>query len=355
MNFRKAIEYRRILLGVLLFIGMYSFTGRRLWTHFKDFLVNQRISYRDAFTLIELLVVIAIIAILVSLLLPAVQQAREAARRSQCKNNLKQIGLALHNYHDAHRVLPPGNVMRSTSTSNERVTASFLLWPFLDQQTLYQLVPNGDDAWGSCASVTSTSTADITKNKVMNAVVAVFQCPSDGESRFGHDCRSRNSYLPNAGLGAIQRPYNSKPSTPGIFYQNSSVSFRDVTDGLSGTICFSEIYKTPKGTRGSYRGVWTYAEGMYYQHDYPPNTLEPDQLRSTHCDDVDAEDIYAPCLGTFPDHSTRAILISSRSRHIGGVQSLLMDGSVRFVNSNIHSATWQALGTPSNGEILGAF
>jgi len=306
---------------------------------------------RFGFTLIELLVVIAIIAILVSLLLPAVQQAREAARRSQCKNNLKQIGLALHNYHDAHRVLPPGNVMRSNN--NERVTAPFLLWPFLDQQALYQKVTPADEAWGSCA--TGTTAADLKRNGVMSTVLSVFQCPSDGPSRFGTSCRARNSYLPNAGLGTIPLAYNGSPSTPGIFYQNSSVGFRDVTDGLSGTICFSEIYKVPQGTRGTQRGVWSYPEGMYYQHDYPPNTLEPDQLRTTMCEDTSDEDPYGPCVGTYINHTVRAILISTRSRHVGGVQSLLMDGSVRFVSSNIHHATWQALGTPSKGEVLGEY
>ncbi len=302
---------------------------------------------RSAFTLIELLVVIAIIAILIALLLPAVQQAREAARRSQCKNNLKQIGLALHNYHDTHRVFPPGHVLIPNGTSfSEQLTWPAFIWPQMEQTALYEKINFPDPRWGEAG--------DAQQQELLGTVLPVFQCPSDGDSRFDHAYRSRNNYVSNTGIGALRKEMPASHNT-GIFYQNSSVRMRDLTDGTSNTMGVSEIIKVRGTGRGRYRGVWNYPEGSHYQHDRTPNTSIADNLRNSMCESTDTEDPDAPCVGSYTAHSDRAIIMSARSRHAGGVHGLMMDGAVRFVGESISLITWQALGTPNGNEVIGEF
>jgi len=296
------------------------------------------------FTLIELLVVIAIIAILIALLLPAVQQAREAARRSSCKNNLKQIGLALHNYHDAHSVFPPGHILNSSLS--DMVTLHGMIWPYLEQAALAKkILPTSN--WGGCGNST--------QSELLGTKLPVFECPSDpGTADFGHTCRSRSSYVSNAGVGHLKK--EALPShTPGIFYQNSKVAFANLIDGASNTMGMSEIIRVDASMAGAYRGVWSYPEGSHYQHDRTPNTSIADDIRTSMCDASAPQDPLAPCIGTYADHASRNILMSARSRHIGGVHGMLMDGSVRFVSSSIDLGTWQALGTRNGNEVLGEF
>lgn len=296
------------------------------------------------FTLIELLVVIAIIAILIALLLPAVQQAREAARHSSCKNNLKQIGLALHNYHDVHRVFPPGHILGSGMS--DLVTLQGMLWPYLEQAALAKkILPTSN--WGGCGNSV--------QSELLGTKLPIFQCPSDGGSPdFGHACRSRSSYVSNAGIGGLKKEI-SPSHTPGIFYQNSKTSFRSLIDGTSNTMGMSEIIRVDSGKAGAYRGVWSYPEGSHYQHDRTPNTPIADDIRTSMCSVSDPQDPLAPCIGTYADHASRNIIISARSRHIGGVHSMLMDGSVRFVSSNIDLTTWRSLGTSNGGEVIGEY
>jgi prepilin-type N-terminal cleavage/methylation domain-containing protein len=188
---------------------------------------------RTAFTLIELLVVIAIIAVLIALLLPAVQQAREAARRSQCKNNLKQVGLALHNYHDTHNVLPPAFFTQHGWTST-----TFLL-PYLDQAPMYnRLNVNGP-----------INLADASILALAKTPLPVFLCPSSPET--APDANpdiavvvnsttyriAVSNYLPISGNQDIRC---TTTSVNGIFYMNSRTQFRDITDGMSNTFAFSE-------------------------------------------------------------------------------------------------------------------
>ncbi len=301
---------------------------------------------RKGFTLIELLVVIAIIAILVALLLPAVQQAREAARRSQCRNNLKQIGLALHNYHDTHNVFPPGHILNPPNLG-DRMTFPGFIWPQLEQSALYDLIPSGSSPdWGGCGNAQ--------QSQLLGTNVTVFQCPSDGDSEFGHSCRSRNNYITNTGLGVLRKEL--LPShRAGLFFQNSRMRMRDITDGTSHTMGMSEIIKVRRGQRGAFRGVWSYPEGSHYQHDRTPNTPIPDEIRTSWCDENEPEDPLAPCIGTYAAHNTRAIRMAARSRHAGGVHGMLMDGSVRFVSSNVNLDIWQALGTPYGNEVIGEY
>ncbi|MEM1063248.1 MAG: DUF1559 domain-containing protein, partial [Planctomycetota bacterium] len=248
---------------------------------------------RSAFTLIELLVVIAIIAIIVALLLPAVQQAREAARRTTCKNNLKQLGLAVHNYHDVHGVLPPGYVMNVTddtvNAAGESLSASVpnddfgsgfawgvMILPFLEETQLFEALELDGNAWDDGTGGTTNNLA------LATSVIDSFLCPSDSAPpTFTVDTLaagspvtaalpielSRSNYVGLFGFGSISAvpgrpasadvpaamnfgdPYTlGAPATfaeaydfgGGLFYRNSKVRFRDVSDGLSNTLAFGE-------------------------------------------------------------------------------------------------------------------
>ena len=289
------------------------------------------------FTLVELLVVIAIIGILIALLLPAVQAAREAARRSQCSNNLKQLGLGIHNYHDAMKSFFPGHILYPSSSMGDYVTWPLFLFPYIEQGALYDQ-NNFNSSWGGCG----------TNTPVLSQALSTFQCPSDGESDFGHTCRTRNNYVTNAGIGILRKELTPS-QTMGIFVQNKCLKMRDLTDGTSNTIGMSELIKVRDGY--DFRGVWSYPEGCHYQHDRTPNTQIPDEIRTAFCVSTTA----APCIGTYSAHNTRAILLSARSRHPGGAQAFLMDGTVRFISETIDLQTWQALGTPYGEEVLGDF
>jgi len=297
-----------------------------------------------AFTLVELLVVITIIGILIALLLPAVQSAREAARRSQCVNNLKQLGLGLHGYHDALRSFPPGMTYYSPTQLSDKFTWPPFIFRYIEQQAAHDKVYwKGDMGNGV---VTDRNCA------AMGLVLPVFQCPSDGKSDYGAACRTRNSSVANTGVGYLRWEY---PPTqkPGVFQQNSGWKISDITDGTSNTVGLSEIIKVQ--ATGEYRGVWSYCEGCLYQHDRTPNTRLPDESRVGFCPTADATHPRAPCIGTYSTFNTRRSLLSARSLHPGGVHALLMDGSVRFVGDAVELATWQALGTIAGNEVISGF
>ena len=210
-------------------------------------------SPRRGFTLIELLVVIAIIAVLIALLLPAVQSAREAARRAQCVNNLKQIGLALHNYIGSQGKLPPGIVTTTSNLPNEYSTwvawsPQSMLLPYLEQQPLYNAA---NFSWACCWY---GDQAHATNSTVIFTRIAGFLCPSDGSA--GRD--NINNYHASLGTGITR--YNAPDgSTNGIFpvYNNSGLSncygMSDVTDGTSNTIAFGEGL-VGNGQNNTYRG-----------------------------------------------------------------------------------------------------
>ncbi len=302
-----------------------------------------KLCVRRGFTLVELLVVIAIIGILVALLLPAIQAAREAARRAQCLNNLKQLGVALHNYHDALLVFPAGHTLHHAAPGyGDRFTWPVALWPYLEQEALYSQMDFRSD-FGSCYTWNTP---------IMMTALASFQCPSDGDSAFGHSCRVRNSYVSNTGIGYLRKQLPAAHQ-PGVFQQNKYLKMRDITDGTSTTVGICEIIKVREGY--DYRGTWSYPEGCHYQHDRTPNTRIPDEVRNGMCPNADANHPEAPCIMTYTDHVTRRILLSARSRHPGGVQAMLMDGSAKFVSNSIDTVTWQALGTSFGYEVIGAY
>jgi len=337
---------------------------------------------RRGFTLIELLVVIAIIAVLIALLLPAVQSAREAARRSQCVNNLKQIGLGLHNYHSSISTFPMGNAIAysdpGVQTGWGTFSASSMMLPYLEQGPLYNSCNFNWTCWYGLGNAINLT--------VWNTKVASFLCPSDSNAGVDHF----NSYHGSFGTGTD--PWSS--NTNGVFApENRSYGIQDITDGSSNTIAYVE------GLTGDYGRLRTrhrqYISGLPGSG-APANSgfdarnnLTAVLAAGDAC--VQAVNSGSPGPGSnsnrgarwqtgspglsltniiITPNSTRFTLSACRmdcsagcgtdfghlftpsSAHPGGVNTLLADGSVRFVKSTISQATWMALGSRNGEEVV---
>ncbi len=316
------------------------------------------------FTLIELLVVIAIIGVLVALLLPAVQSAREAARRTQCINNLKQIGLAVHLYTDAFGTFPPasqGPIYQFSPLAR--------ILPYLEQSALYAALNYDIGLRG-----TSNGPIHPANTTATRTVVATFTCPSDGntETVFDVDQRPFN-YLGNAGNGVPDDGSVIPPDANGVIFISSIVRLAEVRDGLSNTIAFSESIigngqNAPAGTlpdvdyqfvdlgnavpplirptpancaagnttyplTGNRNHGWAVgrAEGAIYNHWLRPNDPAPD------------------CI-----HAHIRARKAARSTHPGGVNAVFCDGHVAFLKDSVDLAVWRALATRKGGEPLSA-
>ena len=336
-------------------------------------------SGRPGFTLIELLVVIAIIGVLIALLLPAVQSAREAARRAQCVNNLKQIGIALHNYLTAQSVFPPGRL-------NTHVTGRGNCWglysqllPQLEQPALFQAA--------NFSLGPDTDPANLT---ISATFLGTLLCPSDTSPALitiNAELFATHNYNMNVGTTytVVQNPAAPLTGAPdGVFFENSAVAPADIPDGLSGTVAVSETIRsrsgatfatdplgvfvitgnnstsgppiisdadyatrcltaTPPGFQAT-RGVrWHYGAPGHsmYNHRRPPNDKRYD------------------CRGGLP-HSNRSdqfwnwlsLNVAARGKHPGGVNALLCDGHVQFIKDTINVGVWQALGSRNGGEAV---
>ena len=313
---------------------------------------------RAAFTLVELLVVIAIIGVLVALLLPAVQAAREAARRMQCTNHIKQVVLAAHNYHDTMLRFPAGRQPPSDATA-----ICFLL-PYLEQSTKL------DTFDFTQASTINNWTVN---GKARQQDVKFYLCPSDtsnARTAFGSEQIGRNNYMPNMGGNAswwdVAQDTVRIPST-GVFFNRSKVRMAEITDGTSNTAMFSECVRGPGVAPGPNQQLYVpvssplssaaamlnppadcttsttfYTRGLqyyrgsvvftaFYNHTTTPNYRSRDCIRAGGLD-----------CGHF----------AARSLHPGGVNVGLCDGSVRTVTNNIDLAIWRAAGTRAEGESL---
>ena len=311
---------------------------------------------KSAFTLVELLVVIAIIGILIAMLLPAVQAAREAARRMQCANNLKQIGLAMHNYHGANGVFPLG-------TNNTQEWWYFLcdLLPYLEQQSLYDgfetAKETGIQPW-------YTSAKSTWPKLVQGQAVAAYLCPSDG---LGGQTKGSTAGVPGADpdgvqlyltnyLGVFDGFYDSdtwapSATTPKAVFGSHSTRIADIVDGTSNTLMVAE-YLT--GETSDIRGfAYSTRSGLQFLHvALTPNSSSPDVLLSNIqicSSDMDLPLLNMPCICTNGPFTSAA-----RSRHPGGVQAVLCDGSVQFFNNTIDSDLWQSLGFIADGAPLGS-
>lgn len=332
--------------------------------------------YRQrGFTLIELLVVIAIIAILIALLLPAVQQAREAARRTQCKNNLKQIGLALHNYLDVYSRFPPSFVADGDGTNNPtgggEWSAHARILPFLEQSNLY-------DQADLSFSYGSPVNAGIAHMRV-----ATYLCPSEANDRTRTDSSGNPEHYPvsygvNAGTWMVWDITTRQPGN-GAFSVNRTFSPRDFTDGMSNTLSTSEVKAFTPYNRDGGNGTDTipstpaevealiglggdnkadsghteWVDGRVHQTGFTA-TLPPNSFVVIP-GGVNDEGDYNSCREDQTCNAPTYAAVTSRSWHTGIVNSGLMDGSVRSISENVDLSTWRNLAQRDDGNIIGEF
>ncbi len=299
----------------------------------------------SGFTLVELLVVIAIIGILVAMLLPAVQAAREAARRMQCGNNMKQIALATHNYHDSYNVFPTGAYSCCWGTWQ------IAIQPYEENGNLYDQYfhirkydENGDSSYRYGGS----------RNRpVTTQRISAHTCPSDQPNAPISGITSHN-YAANFGNTGYsqQRSLNGVlfAGAPFLFtpYRASGAKhgkFATVTDGTSNTLLFGEVLQ---GIGRDLRGFTWWGDASSFTVYLRPNTSQPDRIyTSYYCQNNPRRGL--PCAVAT---STNPTMFAARSRHPGGVQTALVDGSVSFVAETIELAIWRAKGTAQGGEAI---
>ncbi len=369
---------------------MLTFTAARLVDCKREKLVRNR----RAFTLVELLVVIAIIGILIALLLPAVQAAREAARRSQCTNNLKQMGLGLQNYHDVNGAFPLGCGGTSTCTAPyvngncTRVSAFIPLLPFIEQVALYDRIrgggagaaPYGPAGWSGWA--------------IWNVQVPSLLCPSDSRPFPATGAAGENNYAFSHGDSILNLyVWNPDPSR-GMSQPYKSIKLSMVTDGTSNTIMMSERVRANFGLNslananiklGAVSNVTgvntnpgvclTYANGQNYN---APASVLSGYFGTNWTDCTTARcgfnTVLPPnspsclinpyCAGCYPGDTSGGVLTAS-SNHPGGVNGVMVDGSVRFISESVNTGNlgmaevtsgpspygvWGAMGSRSGGE-----
>ena len=309
---------------------------------------------RRGFTLIELLVVIAIIGVLIALLLPAIQAAREAARRSQCLNNMKQIALGMHNYHDTNGSFPIGR------QDAPRRTWTFSILPAVEQSTLFNALNFATDFYQP------------PNTTVIFMAVSVFDCPSDPNSNAIEEPnsaypRAKGNMVVNFGnthydQDRANNPFAGPLNTPGQtstlfrdapFNANKAFGLRDMTDGTSTTLLLSEIIVgvNDQNNNSDHRGdLYNNDHNCFHFNVYsaPNSTILPDWMQG-YC--LYPNRSNPPCVDSTnlsPSESFNA----ARSYHSGGVNAAMGDGSVRFFKNTIALVPWRALGTMSGNETI---
>lgn len=333
--------------------------------------------FREAqpgFTLIELLIVTGIISILIGLLLPAVQVTRENARRVQCQSNLHQIGLALQLYHESNGCFPPALTQLNVLEYGGFFSIHTRLLPFFEQASVFHAINFDTGTWPTDGYQIKPRSDQIALNEsnvtVLETSIGLFLCPSDA----GPFSRTGNNYRGTAGIGpGIAMSAEFPDSGNGIFAEFGPIRASQVTDGLSHTTSFSERLRGSGGDRAEIperdmfpilgfvrtaddllraceiagrpraadlvgytlpgkRWFWTGREHTLYTHAQIPNGRIPDCARGSSLPIAD--------------------MATSRSWHIGGVNALMGDGSVRFISENISQAVWRGLGSRSGGELV---
>ena len=300
---------------------------------------------KSGFTLIELLVVIAIIAILVALLLPAVQQAREAARRAQCKNNLKQVGLAMHNYHEVNKGLPVGQYSCCWGTWIVGIM------PYIDQGALYKKyeinrkygIPSDTARYGHPINLPVTRTR-----------LTMLSCPSD--SWYAPISRiTSHNYAVNFGNTAYGQGTLNGVVFGGAPFRISGNNtparnqrFADIVDGTSNTILVGEVLQ---GIGRDLRGFSWWGDASQFTAYLEPNSNLPDRIYTAYyCNNQPKHGL--PCAASTGSNPT---MFGARSRHTGGVHVAMCDGAIKYISANIDQQTWRALSTSKGGENVGAF
>ncbi|MHC5541086.1 DUF1559 family PulG-like putative transporter [Singulisphaera rosea] len=332
------------------------------------------------FTLIELLVVIAIIAVLIALLLPAVQAAREAARRIQCVNNMKQLGLAMANYHDISNNFPPGRIWAPSKTqafptilAGVQNTPWFVLMlPQFEQQNLFNTF---NFALGSEGPNAPLPLGYYANSTVSGVKVSVFQCPSDAENKFqiptsyvggllSNVIMTKGNYAvswgnTNWGQGQTSQSVLSVPYLQSAFGHKGTINIASVTDGTSSTVFMAEVLQ---GGLNDIRGtMWSsIGGGSSFMTRFTPNGTTDylginngfDQLSQTiFCTNDPVHQL--PCAATTANGNNTAFS-GSRSRHAGGINTLNGDGSVHFIKNTISAPIWVGLNTIAGSEVLSA-
>jgi len=328
---------------------------------------------RNAFTLIELLVVIAIIAVLIALLLPAVQQAREAARRTQCKNNLKQIGLALHNYHSSFNVFPysvsgsgPNAYNNPTILQVKNTTGWVQLLPYFDQAPLFNTINHSaamgryrGPSWSSATQPYANGGPTVENANAAATKLVGLLCPSDtGQAFFpgfdgNYGCESNKmSYKSNYGF-SVSPPFGDSgwdvqgQYSRALFGPESSSSMRDVSDGTSNSVAVAETtLNVYDGITGSWGCMQHVGQGVDFA-----NLNGQRKINDWACcgwGPGTPWSVQNPA-GKLGEWGTVGSL------HTGGAQVLLVDGAVRFVSENIDGTTRQSLGYIADGRVVGEF
>ncbi len=298
------------------------------------------------FTLVELLVVIAIIGILVALLLPAIQAAREAARRSQCLNHLKQWGLAMQMHHDAKKQLPLGSRGPGTVNANApRQTFVMHLWPYIEETSLSSANAIEKNFWEPPCTIV------FTMNGLAGKFVAIYYCPSDQgvDQTNGQYQRRRGNYVVNWGnyvYGYILKILDEAPFShiKGDRSNPRKIDFSNITDGTSHTLLMSECLKAWSSDDNDWRGDIHNDDGEFRFHTkLTPNTSAPDIFQSGWF-----QPTGDPLM---PAAAGNGQVTAARSRHPGGVNAVMCDASVRFVNDSVAQDVWQAMGSMNGNEI----
>lgn len=330
---------------------------------------QMRLTGQRAFTLIELLVVIAIIAVLVALLLPAVQQAREAARRSQCKNNLKQIGLALHNYHDTMSIFPPAVIFpgmtggailgvnyssaansSTAGTEHRNIPQYLLLLPYIDQTALYNSI-NFSLPIGRAAGTTVTPPPASDQGSLFTSKMPIYRCPSDvNYSDPFTSTSTQYYYVTNAQRTSYGHPnyadFNSMPAYTadtnlgrGAFGINGACQITDIKDGSSNTMVFCETpFQKYSANYGPFWNQYCYTQGLQPAIAVPSSGGGINMPFFNSTTSVQSPYVYAWGAG---------------SSHGGGMQVLMADGAVRWMGDNTSKAIVSSLMSIMGREILG--